>query len=125
MIRNHRDSSFVIALMGLTLGWAIACRAADEPVRIDTGLVAGQRVGDDGKVRAFKGIPFAAPPVGKLRWQPPQPAAAWEGVRECTSLGRICPQAPYPAGSVYAQPPQPQSEDCLFLNVWTAAERAD
>ena len=75
-------------------------------------------------MRIYKGIPFAAPPVGKLRWQPPQPAAAWQGVRECMQFGTTCPQQPYPAGSVYAQPPQPQSEDCLYLNVWTAADKA-
>ena len=98
--------------------------AADEPLTIDTGKIAGARAGADGKVRVYKGIPFAAPPVGKLRWQPPQPAAGWPGVRDCLEFGNTCPQQPYPAGSVYAQPPQPQSEDCLYLNVWTAADDA-
>jgi para-nitrobenzyl esterase len=79
-------------------------------------------VGDDAKIRAYFGIPFAAPPLGKLRWQPPQPPEGWQSVRECKSFGAICPQAPYPAGSVYAQASQPQSEDCLFLNVWTGAD---
>lgn len=110
----------------LALAWhAVCARAADEAVRIDTGLVAGKRVGDDASVRVFKGIPFAAPPVGKLRWQPPQPAAAWQGVRACSEFSPICPQASYPAGSVYSQAPQPQNEDCLYLNVWTAAEKPD
>jgi para-nitrobenzyl esterase len=100
-------------------------RAADEPIKIDSGLVSGSRAGDDAKVRVYKGIPFAAPPIGKLRWQPPQPVAAWQDVRSCTEFASICPQAPYPAGSVYASAPQPQSEDCLYLNVWTAAEKSD
>lgn len=115
---------FTLALMATICLTAAASRAADDAVRIGTGLIAGKRVGDDGQVRVYKGIPFAAPPVGKLRWQPPQPPAAWEGMRACTEFGSVCPQNPYPAGSIYAQPPQPQSEDCLYLNVWTAADKA-
>lgn len=103
---------------------AASAAAADEPLSIDTGKIAGGTAGTDGKVRVYKGIPFAAPPVDKLRWQPPQRAAAWQGVRECQEFGSTCPQQPYPAGSVYAQPPQQQSEDCLYLNVWTPAENA-
>lgn len=111
--------------LAVAIGLAtVASHAADDPVKIESGLIAGRR-SDDSKVRVYKGIPFAAPPVGKLRWQPPQPPAAWEGVRSCAEFGSVCPQNPYPAGSIYAQPPQPQSEDCLFLNVWTAAEKAD
>ncbi|HEV3022077.1 MAG TPA: carboxylesterase/lipase family protein, partial [Pirellulales bacterium] len=93
--------------------------------KTETGVVAGKRVGDDGSIRAYKGIPFAAAPIGKLRWQPPQPAERWEGVRTCDEFSDICPQLPYPAGSMYAMTPQPQSEDCLFLNVWTGAKEAD
>ncbi len=115
-----------LAFFGIALAYPVApSRAADQPVSIDTGLISGSRVGADSKVRVYKGIPFAAPPVGKLRWQPPEPPASWKGVRECTHFGSVCPQNPYPAGSIYAQPPQPQSEDCLYLNVWTAAEKAD
>ncbi len=88
-------------------------------------MISGQRVGSDPAIRVYKGVPFAAPPVGKLRWQPPQAVAPWQGVRECTAFSSICPQLPYPAGSVYVQTPQPQSEDCLYLNVWTGAEKAD
>ena len=102
----------------------LAC-AAEEPVRIDSGLVTGVRVEGAGDVVAYKGIPYAAAPVGKLRWKPPQPAAKWEGVRACDQFGPTCPQTPYPAGSVYFSPPQSQSEDCLSLNVWTAAKTSD
>ena len=123
-MRRHTASSFAVGF-GCLISAAMASGllAADTPVKTDTGMVAGSRLGTDSKVRAFKGIPFAAPPVGKLRWQPPQPAEPWQGVRECTQFSAICPQAPYPAGSVYAQAPQPQSEDCLYLNVWTTADR--
>ncbi len=67
----------------------------------------------------FKGIPFAAPPVGKLRWMPPQPAASWEGVRSATGYGTIAPQNPMPEGFISLGKPEPQSEDCLYLNVCT------
>jgi para-nitrobenzyl esterase len=118
--------SWIICVLGLVvLSPAAPAWSDDQPVRIDTGLVSGERVGADASIRAYKGIPFAAPPVGKLRWQPPQPPASWEGVRQCRSFSPICPQPAYPAGSVYAMAPQPQSEDCLYLNVWTGAQRAD
>ena len=87
-------------------------------MKVDGGSVSG--VADRG-VRVFKGIPYAAPPVGPLRWKPPQPVVAWAGVRDGSSFGAECPQTQYPAGSVYIRPTQKQSEDCLFLNVWTTA----
>src|SRR5262249_58647705 len=55
----------------------------------------------------------------------PQAVATWQGVRECTEFGSQCPQAPYPTTSMYYSPPQKQSEDCLFLNVWTAAKAGE
>ena len=66
----------------------------------------------------FKGIPYATPPVGELRWLPPQPVKKWNGVREANEFGAIAPQTIMPVGP-FGQAPQPQSEDCLFLNVWT------
>lgn len=82
-------------------------------VKIRTGAVEGKT---DGKVKAFLGIPYAAPPVGDLRWKPPQPAARWAGVRPATEFGHHCMQ-----GTVYRRPDFPDSgpsEDCLVLNVW-------
>ncbi len=104
---------------------AVHVQAADESLMLDSGPITGGRTGEKNAVRVFKGIPFAAPPVGELRWRPPQPVAKWSTPRPCDKFGPICPQKPYPAGSVYVQPAQPQSEDCLFLNVWTAARSAD
>ena len=120
-----RVSVFVvgICLMAISIGGRPA-RAADDPVRLDSGVITGTRVGTDAKIRAYKGIPFAAAPVGKLRWQPPQSVTPWQGVRSCTDYSPICPQAPYPPGSMYVMPTQPQNEDCLYLNVWTGAEKA-
>ena len=95
--------------------------ALHEPVRVESGLLSGV-AGANPAVSVFKGIPFAAPPVGDLRWRPPQPAARWEGVRQAGSFSAACMQTPYPAGSLYRHEPEPLSEDCLYLNIWTAAD---
>ncbi len=96
-------------------------------VRTDSGSLRGAQ-GHDPQVRVFKGIPFAAPPVGELRWRPPQPPASWSGVRSCDTFGPTCPQFPRQPGSFYQLEfylqEEPQSEDCLYLNVWTAARDA-
>jgi para-nitrobenzyl esterase len=85
-------------------------------VRVDGGLVSGLLLGTGGEIRAYKGIPFAAPPVGALRWRPPQPVRPWEGVRACTRVGPACPQ---PKQIVFGNEIFKQDEDCLYLNVWT------
>lgn len=89
---------------------------APERVTLPEGEVGG-RV--DGPVLAFKGIPFAAPPVGELRWRPPQPPAAWTGVRSAAAYGPDCMQEPFPgdAAPLGVAP----AEDCLYLNVWRPA----
>ncbi len=91
--------------------------AQTAPVRVETGLVRG--VADDG-LTIYRGIPYAAPPVGPLRWSAPQPAAKWDGVREAREYGRACMQV----NAAIRNLPAP-SEDCLVLNVWTPATRAD
>lgn len=75
------------------------------------------------RVEVFKGIPFAAPPVGDLRWRAPRPAAPWNGVRKGDQFAAICPQKTDDLDSIYYLDPGPQtlSEDCLYLNVWTSA----
>ncbi len=117
MIRRLVLLAVILALSGPA--FSTAASPGNNFVRVEGGLISG--VEADG-VRSFKGIPFAAPPTGDLRWKAPRPAAAWEGVRKCEAFGPSCPQAPYPATSLYASPPEKQSEDCLYLNVWTAAE---
>lgn len=69
-------------------------------------------------VSAFKGIPYASPPVGDLRWREPQPAAAWQGVRKADTYGHACIQIPG-LSAANGGDPGPLSEDCLYLNVWT------
>jgi len=94
--------------------------AASPVVEAPAGTVEGKAVG---KVRQFKGIPFAQPPVGPLRWKAPQPLAAWTGVRKAQSFGAACIQPRPNAVHIYANPPARISEDCLTLNIW-APERA-
>ena len=84
------------------------------PVKVDGGLLQGESY--DG-LTVYKGIPFAAPPVGELRWRAPQPAAKWDGILQTTKFA----PAPFQGGN----PPSGKSEDCLYLNVWTPAKSAD
>ncbi|HEX4133386.1 MAG TPA: carboxylesterase family protein [Bryobacteraceae bacterium] len=95
--------------------------AIDAPVKLDSGLVSGI-TGTNPDIRVFKGIPFAAPPVGNLRWRAPQAVAHWDGVRKGDEFGPICMQAAGRGGRGGAAPKM--SEDCLYLNVWTAAKTA-
>jgi para-nitrobenzyl esterase len=89
--------------------------AAPAPLAIDSGTIEGVREGD---VDTYKGIPFAAPPVGELRWRAPQPAAPWTGVKRADRFSPICMQKGfYPEDA----PPETMSEDCLTLNVWVPA----
>ena len=107
-----------MALILLVLGGSFTARAAiNEPVRLDSGLVTGAP-GRATDTRTFKGIPFAAPPVGSLRWRPPQPVAHWEGVLKADEAGPVCMQN-VPGGAIVKA-----SEDCLYLNVWTGANSA-
>ena len=85
------------------------------------GKVAGILTAD-GKIKVFKGIPFAAPPIGELRWKKPMPPAPWKDVKSCTTFS-ASPMQPKPSpffvwSEEYLIPSEPISEDCLYLNVW-------
>ena len=108
-------------VLSALLAWPLL--AIQDPVRVAQGQLSGG-AGSSSEVRVYKGIPFAAPPVGELRWKAPKPPAAWQGVRTATGFSPVCYQALYPANSIYYQAPQPMSEDCLTLNIWTAAKSA-
>jgi para-nitrobenzyl esterase len=134
----------VMVAFGCVLFAAGTAAAANfDPVKIDTGMVSGVDGSSVASVRAYKGLPFAAPPVGENRWRAPQPAAKWDGVRKADAFGAPCTSGPAPAGRgggrggrgaapapgaapvARPAPREPQrSEDCLYLNVWTSAARA-
>ncbi|THD64790.1 carboxylesterase family protein [Phenylobacterium sp.] len=102
------------AVLALVSG---AAQAAAPTARLDAGVVQGAA---DGDLLVFKGIPYAAGPSGPLRWRAPQPVPAWTGVRPATGFGAACLQ-PHLSDDPWAQV-GPQSEDCLFLNVWRPAK---
>ena len=121
MTRSRRRLSTVLTQLGLGLAVPAATRAqaSDAPrVTIDAGTLAGSRDSVTG-VLVFRGVPYAVPPVGSLRWRPPQPPTPWTGVRAATAFGPGCVQ---PArGAPFLVDAARQSEDCLTVNVWTPA----
>ncbi len=108
-----KNLTFIIVLF---LFFAWGCGTSLEPgqVQVEEGIVQGSVEGD---LTVYKGIPFAAPPVGDLRWKAPRPAEKWEGVKMTTEF------APGPIQG--GNPPSGKSEDCLYLNVWTPAKSPD
>jgi para-nitrobenzyl esterase len=118
-----------LTVAGLTLGALITAAPAvsastlgQQAAASASGPVAGTANGPvrglaNGAVNEFLGIPYAAPPVGALRWQPPQPASSWSGVRDATRFAPHCPQPAGPFGQAST------SEDCLFLNVFTPSHQ--
>jgi len=117
----------------LVLSWFIMMIVAPnaparaDPIQISGGLISGTVVGG---VQAYKGIPYAKPPVGDLRWRPPQPVVPWSGTLIADEFSPICVQ-PDPLGGhsiftrLFFTPIEPRSEDCLYLNVWTTAQAGD
>jgi para-nitrobenzyl esterase len=116
----RRAIFFTATQVVASLAWA----AIQEPVHLDAGLISGI-AGSSPGVRVFRGIPYAAPPTGKLRWRAPQPVAHWDGIRAADQFGAMCMQPAFRGGSGPNLSATPKmSEDCLFLNVWTAAKSA-
>jgi para-nitrobenzyl esterase len=115
---SQRSWLVSVALAGCALVSAASAQAAGEQVKIAGGTVEGTV---QARVLSFKGIPFAAPPVGDLRWRAPQPVKPWTGVRPATAYGHDCAQLPFPGDA--APLGTPPDEDCLVLNVWRPAER--
>jgi para-nitrobenzyl esterase len=116
----------LFALLALA---AVPVFALTQPVKTHYGMVSGVP-GKDASITVFKGIPFAAPPVGNLRWQAPKPPASWQGERKAAAFSKSCIQNI--TGEREGQPwtkefmaSGPLSEDCLYLNIWTPAKSAN
>lgn len=121
---REKAAAFCCMLAAMILiagGYSGAQKIAAQPrVTIDAGQLAGMQWDENAKDVAFLGIPFAAQPVGKLRWQPPQPPAKWAGVRQAVAYGPACPQLP--SGwlpEMLGRKELKTDEACLYLNVWT------
>ena len=107
-----------LAIAGLALGLSSPIHADSLTVKTAQGKAQGKTI-NEGKVKAFLGLPYAAPPVGDLRWRAPQPPAKWQGVRDATKYGARCFQGHIYDDMVFQD--SGPSEDCLYLNVFTPA----
>lgn len=117
MQRRFRGLSvLVVAVLAAIQAWPVT--AAQPTVTTAQGKATGKLM-DNGRVRAFLGLPYAAPPVGQLRWRAPEPPAAWHGVRDATKFGTRCEQ--WPIWKDYIFQDDGPSEDCLYLNVYVPA----
>ncbi len=123
--KTHTRTALVTRIAAVTAGLLLAAGVfaaaaaqtvldPETPVMVGGGAVRGAPAARNADVIAFKGIPYAAPPVGDLRWRPPQPAHGWQGVRDASTSGPICIQN--------GGQDVPQDEDCLLLNVWAPRE---
>jgi para-nitrobenzyl esterase len=115
MRKTVRHWTAVLCVLAAT---AVGVHAQDV-VSVENGKLKGA---SEGAITVFKGVPYAAPPVGDLRWEPPQPAASWSGVRPATDFGHDCMQMP--TRSAAAPRRTVASEDCLYLNVWVPEHRS-
>lgn len=109
---------FVFAVLML-INSACSSKNITTVVKVEGGKVEG--VVEDG-ITLFRGIPFAAPPVGDLRWKAPQPVAPWDGIHKADKFAPACPQMQMNLGETQKLE---TSEDCLYLNIWTPAKRSD
>ena len=120
--RHDNSASFLFLLIGAVI-LLIGCSqpetereasrlvlSPDNPVSVTGGQILGEVSDTNPEVIAFTGVPFAAPPIGDLRWQPPKPVIDWDRVRDSKTPGPLCMQA--------GSQDQQQSEDCLYLNVY-------
>lgn len=120
--RVRRTAILVPALLFVTA--TLGASSDTGVVKTQHGKLQGDVLDTDSGLTVYRGIPFAAAPVGELRWKAPQPVAKWSGARDATEFGAICPQGPALAFMMGIPLPE-TSEDCLFLNVWTAASEGD
>ena len=123
-MNRARGTAQVAAFAGLLVTLFASGAFANEQVKTDGGIVEGANAASPG-VRVFRGIPFAAPPIGELRWRAPQPVRPWKGVVKANEFGPRCMQAPVFSDMIFRdRADKAMSEDCLYLNVWTPAKSA-
>jgi len=127
-MRKLQLTLLVIATIGLAFQAPFAAvvetsAGLAEPIAVDGGQVTGTpTIQWSYGVRLFRGIPYAAPPIGDLRWRPPQPILPWQGVKAADRFSPACMQAPTSSeGNAWREGHVPVSEDCLYLNIWTPA----
>jgi para-nitrobenzyl esterase len=118
-MRIGMKTAWVLAVARLVLGLSTAAWADSLTVKTEQGKVHGKTI-NDGKVKAFLGLPYAAPPVGDLRWKPPEPPVKWKGERDAAKFGAHCAQGRVFDDMIFED--DGPSEDCLFLNVYTPAD---
>jgi para-nitrobenzyl esterase len=115
----------IILSVFLATIYSATAQTAFNVVQTDAGKISGT-ISEDKSIHIFKGIPFAAPPVGDLRWKAPQPVTLWNGVKECADFSKSPIQGKPNEFGVYTREflikDEPLSEDCLYLNVWTGAK---
>jgi len=116
-MRNRTALTLSLAALALP-----GLAAAGPVVSTESGSVEGVEAGGKVALRIFRGVPFAAAPVGALRWREPQPVIPWTGTRKATEFAPRCMQQPLFSDMMFRSPPP--SEDCLYLNVWTPANLA-
>ena len=121
-----RGSAALLLSLALAAQPSSAMLSASAPAPIVNAPAGSLRGTTEGNLNVFRGIPFAEPPVGPLRWKPPVPKANWQGTRDATSFGAACWQPVSKLNTIYANDPFPMSEDCLTLNIWapTKASKA-
>lgn len=108
-------------------GASLAMAGLQEPIRVDGGQVTGTPTPQwTYGIRLFRGMPYAAPPVGDLRWRAPRPVTPWQGVKAADHFSAVCMQpATDTEGNAWREGLTPMSEDCLYINVWTPAQSAN
>ena len=125
-MQTYKVTSYVLVICLVLIGFSfLAGCTQKEPasgvVKTDSGYISGT---NENGLQIYRGIPYAAPPAGDLRWKPPGPVQPWEGIKETKVFLPACPQ-PIAADPSSGDTPANMSEDCLYLNVWTPAHSAD
>ena len=110
------ESEKIMKRILFALALTVTATVSVADVGTHSGQLSGVRIDDE--ITAYKGIPYAAAPVGVLRWKAPAPVAPWKGVREATRFGPACVQPKSTSVNVYTDDPARMSEDCLYLNIW-------